>query len=59
MEAMRSHLSMDDCNAIVRADSKISVEILKVNKFETILISGQPGYLGQYSYLIIYYETVR
>ncbi|XP_035916431.1 uncharacterized protein LOC118514047 [Anopheles stephensi] len=59
MESTESYLSIDDCTAIVRADPKISEQQVEVNKFETIPISGQPGYLGQYSYLRVHYEAAH
>uniref|UniRef100_A0A182MFI5 CHK kinase-like domain-containing protein n=1 Tax=Anopheles culicifacies TaxID=139723 RepID=A0A182MFI5_9DIPT len=57
MEVMRYDLSMDDCNVIVRADPAISDEIMDVIKYELERVPGQPGYLGAYNYLTIYYKT--
>lgn len=51
--------SIADCNMIIKSDSKTCGDFFKVIKFEMEHISGQPGYLGEYYYLNITYETVR
>ncbi|XP_049281240.1 uncharacterized protein LOC125762792 [Anopheles funestus] len=59
MAEKRYNLTTDDCNVIVRADPKIGGEVLKVTKYESEQVPGQPGYLGEYNYLTIYYKTVH
>ncbi|XP_052897653.1 uncharacterized protein LOC128304499 [Anopheles moucheti] len=59
MEVKRYQLSIDDCSMIVEADREIGVEVLKVIKYELEQVPGQPGYLGEYYYLTIYYKTVH
>nr|XP_040233210.2 uncharacterized protein LOC120955976 [Anopheles coluzzii] len=51
--------SIADCSMIIKSDFKTCGDFFKVIKFEMEHISGQPGYLGEYYYLNITYETLE
>uniref|UniRef100_A0A182NEB7 CHK domain-containing protein n=1 Tax=Anopheles dirus TaxID=7168 RepID=A0A182NEB7_9DIPT len=57
MESTYNIISIQDCIQIVKADRNISDTVVKIITHELQPIPGQPGYLGEYYYLNISFQT--
>ncbi|XP_053677573.1 uncharacterized protein LOC128727662 [Anopheles nili] len=52
-------LSNEDCEKIIAADKSTTNELVKIIKYEPERIPGKPGYLGEYTFLDIYFEVAN